>query len=391
MKILLFTLEYPPFFGGVSKVYENIVNNWPEQDGIFVLHNNENKLIKNWLIPKWLPALFALYREMKKNNIEHILVGHILPLGTVAYLISRITKTKYSVFLHGMDFTLALQQPRKKRLAKRILENAENIICLNSYVARLVGEFLGAEFENKITVVNPGVEIRTARNPANALQNGAGAQLITQIKEKYNLQNKIVLLTVGRLVERKGVDMALKSLPIALKEIPNLFYAIVGRGEELENYQQQIIDNNLQNNAIIIADGDDEEKNAWYDLCDIFIMPARTLFAGSILQSTGNRLPCDFEGFGIVFLEANLAGKPVIAGDSGGVRDAVVDGYTGLLVNPESINEIVNSIVKLAKNKKLRDKLGTQGKTRAINEFNWGKQVQKIYMLLNSNGKISKL
>lgn len=356
-------------------MYENIVKYWPAQDGIFVLCNNANKLIKKWIVPRWLPAFSALYVEIKKNKIDHILVGHILPLGTVAYFISKIIRVKYSVFLHGMDFALALQKPCKRILTELILKNAEKIICGNSYVARLVEEFLGERFKNKIKVVNPGVEYNAdSRQRIADGSESIKAKLILEGKRKdlitkYNLENKIILLTVGRLVKRKGADMVLKSLPAVLKKIPNLVYIIAGRGEELENYRHQIADNDLQNNVVIITNVDDEEKNVWYKLCDIFIMPARTI-------------DNDFEGFGIVYLEANLFSKPVIAGLSGGVRDAVIDGYTGLLINPESINEIASSIVKLAKNKNLREKLGAQGKERAIKEFYWRKQVGLIYKIL---------
>ena len=86
----------------------------------------------------------------------------------------------------------------------------------------------------------------------------------------------------------------------------------------------------------------------------------------------------DFEGFGIVYLEANLCSKPVIAGDSGGVRDAVKNGINGLLVNSENIEEITEAVIKLAKDKNLREKLGRQGKERVIKEFNWEKQTKKI-------------
>ncbi|MBU4015184.1 glycosyltransferase family 4 protein [Patescibacteria group bacterium] len=111
---------------------------------------------------------------------------------------------------------------------------------------------------------------------------------------------------------------------------------------------------------------DDESRNAWYKICDIFIMPARNIKG-------------DFEGFGIVYLEANLAGKPVIAGNSGGARDAVENGVNGLLVNPEDINEISNAIIKLAQDENLRKKLGEQGRERSIREFSWEKQAEKIY------------
>jgi len=110
--------------------------------------------------------------------------------------------------------------------------------------------------------------------------------------------------------------------------------------------------------AIFLGKITDEEKWAWMDLCDIFIMPSRNI-------------DDDFEGFGIVYLEANLSGKPVIAGDTGGVRDAVQNGVSGLLVDPENVDEIANAIIKLSKDKELIKKLGEQGRERAIREFNW--------------------
>jgi phosphatidylinositol alpha-1,6-mannosyltransferase len=359
MKILLFTLEYPPFYGGVANYYGNLIKHYPKKDDIFVLHNNDNKLIKNWLLPKWLPAVWQLWRAVKNNKIDHILVGHILPLGAAAYLVTRITKTPYSVFLHGMDFTFACRTARKKILAKKILTNAQNIICGNSYTAGLVENFIDDSQKSKIAVVNPGIDNHETYNTEHG----------TYIKEKYNLKNKTILLTVGRLVKRKGVDKVIEAMPKALKEMPNLIYAIVGKGEEISNIQYLISELKLQKNIILITDADDEEKNAWYNLCDIFIMPARTIGE-------------DFEGFGIVYLEANLAGKPVIAGNSGGVRDAVENGVNGLLVNPESADAIADAIIKLAKDENLRKKLGEQGRERAVKKFSWEKQAKMIYKIL---------
>lgn len=382
MKTLLFTLEYPPFRGGIANYYGNLVKYWPEPREIFVLDNNEGKLIRqpaDWLWPKWLPAAWQLKKEIKKNKINYVLVGHILPLGTVAWLLSKTVNFKYSVILHGLDFTFACRSLRKRWLTKRILERAENIICANSYVAKLVGDFL--DDKREIAVVNPGIDVQITRN----------MQDKTEIKEKYNLENKFVLLTVGRLVKRKGVDMVLKSLPKVLKEIPNLLYVILGNGPELENIKNYVSKLKLEKNALVIDNAGDGERNVWYELCDIFIMPARIIRAATRLDSArqangthpdekmyGN----DFEGFGIVYLEANLAGKPVIAGNSGGVGDAVKDGINGLLVNPESKEEIAGAIIKLTRDENLRKKLGRQGRQRAIKEFNWEKQVKKIFSFI---------
>jgi phosphatidylinositol alpha-1,6-mannosyltransferase len=357
MKTLLFTLEYPPFKGGVSKYYENLVKHWPEPNKIFILKNDKGSLINNWVWPKWLPALFKLKKEIEEKNINYVLVGQILPLGTATYLVSKFKKIEYSIILHGLDFSLAYRGLRKRWLSKKILSGAKNIICGNSYTAKMVGDFLGDK--NKIIVVNPGVE-----ECATCLTDRQA-----QIKEEYNLKNKFVLLTVGRLVKRKGVDMVLASLPKALKQNPNLIYVVVGSGPEEKNIKNIIAKLKLEKNVLIIKNSTDEEKNSWYEICDIFIMPARNIKG-------------DYEGFGIVYLEANLASKPVIAGKSGGVGDAVVDGENGLLIDSENHEEIFMTILDLMKNENKRKKLGEQGKERAIKNFNWEKQIKKIYNLI---------
>ena len=432
MKTLLFTLEYPPFLGGVANYYKNLVQYWPQPSQIFVLNNNENKLICPKLpFLKWLPAFFALWKNIYKNKINHILVGHILPLGTVTYLISKFLKIEYSVILHGMDFSFATKTKRKKILTKLILKNSQHIICANNYTANLVKEFLG-DASKKITVVNPGISQQSK------IKN---KEFKINLFNKHNLKNKFVILTVCRFVKRKGVDMVLKSLPQVLKKIKdknfnnksvrsvssdenqwsNLKYIILGSGEEIKNYKTQIKNLKLDKNVIIISNASEEEKNTFYDLSDIFVMPARNIRT----QRQNNSHTCitsschlylknpstyldtfqnfskksninlcakcksyftaesygDFEGFGIVYLEANLHKLPVIAGDAGGVRDAVVDGVNGLLVDPNSINDIGDKIIELAQNKNLKNKLGEQGYTRAIKDFNWRNKVKDIYNL----------
>jgi phosphatidylinositol alpha-1,6-mannosyltransferase len=363
MNILLFTLEYPPFRGGVANYYGNLVKHWPEPDNIFVLDNSNSQLLNNKSpFLKWLPAIKELWKIIREKKIDQVLVGQILPLGTVVYLISFFIKIRFSVILHGMDFTYAIKSQHKKRLTRKILARAECVICGNNYTAGLVKDFLDDNQRDKVRVVNPGVEGQLIINNEKLI--------INELIQKYNLDNKVILLTVGRLVKRKGIDMVLETLPDILKEMPDLVYAIVGSGEELDNYKLLIINYKLENNVVIVQDASDEERDAWYQACDIFIMPAR-------------RIGDDFEGFGIVYLEANLRGKPVIAGASGGIGDAVVDGVNGLLVNPENTLEIKNAIIKLAQNKDLRNKLGEAGRKRAQEEFNWDAQVKRFRGIFN--------
>lgn len=373
MKTLLFTLEYPPFHGGVANYYGNLVKYWPasakatagkpKPDDILVLHNNDGRLINNKLpLLKWLPALFALRRKIKREKIGHVLVGQILPLGAAALILFRFYKIKYSVILHGMDLAYALKRPRKKWLTGKILRRAEKIICANNYTAEMARQFFPG-IKSKLAVVNPGVKNNYQLYPP------AGGTNYELLKNKYKLNNKIILLSVGRLVKRKGFNKVIEAMPEVLKQVPDLIYVILGNGEESENYELSITNYELENNVLIINRATDQERDLWYNICDIFIMPSRNING-------------DFEGFGMVYLEANLAGKPVIAGRSGGVGDAVIDGQTGLMVDPENISEITAAVIKLVKDPLLRQQLGKRGRERAIKEFNWEKQVKKIYELI---------
>lgn len=358
MKTLLFTLEYPPFKGGVANYYNNLVKYWPESKNMAVLNNNDSKLIKGWLWPKWLLAIWHLWRIAKKEKISYILVGQVLPLGTATWILSYFVNYKYSVILHGMDFTNALQTARKRWITMKIFKKTEKIICANSYVAELVKGVLDDGQAKKVSVVNPGIENKDLRFKNEDLR--------FKFLKKHNIENKIILFSIGRLVKRKGFDKVIAAMPKVLKQAPNLIYVIAGDGPD-KYYLKKLAED--KENIIFLEKITDEEKWAWLNLSDIFIMPSR-------------QIKEDFEGFGIVYLEANLCGKPVIAGDSGGVRDAVKDKVSGLLVDPEDTNKIADAIIKLAKDKNLREKLGKQGGERVIKEFNWGKQVKKIYEII---------
>lgn len=378
MKLLLFTLEYPPFKGGVANYYGNLVHFWPAHskdpqsesssasyaadeftdEGIDVLNNHKNQLINNWLRPRWLPALFMLYRCLRTKEYQHLIVGHILPLGWIAYLIVKLIPIPYTVFLHGMDFTFALKTRRKREQAKKILKKAKHIICANSYTAKMVKEFLGPEMAAKVEIVNPGVDI-SARPSLTEIE---------YLREKYNLYDKKILFSIGRLIKRKGFDKVIEVMPKIAKTNPDLYYVLAGNGPD-RKYIHALAKKNK--NVIFLGAIDDLEKQAWLAMAEIFIMPAREIDG-------------DFEGFGIVYLEANLAGTALIAGDSGGVRDAVKDRYSGLLVEPENNGQIFNAITKLIKDAPLRKKLVTQGRERVKKEFRWEDKVREIFNIISN-------
>jgi phosphatidylinositol alpha-1,6-mannosyltransferase len=364
MRTLLVTLEFPPFKGGIANYYGHLANYWPIAEHLTVLDNNQGELLFPRGFLAWRPALWALNRRLEKGQVDYVLIGHILPLGTVAWILSWFRSTPYAIFLHGLDFSSATRTWRKRLLTRLILRRADKIICANTYVAAKVEKFY-PNGEKKISVINPGVSggiprIDTAR--------------LAELNQEYSLEGKTVILSLGRLVRRKGVDQAIKAMTTVPEPlIHDLRYFIAGAGPD-EKYLRDLVPPRYMKNIVFLGQLSEEEKWLWLNRTDIFLMPARDI-AG------------DFEGFGIVYLEANLCGKPVIAGRAGGVGDAVIDSYNGLMVDPENPDDIKRAIIELASDPARRGQLGKQGQARALTEFNWEKQAAKVAAALSFNNE----
>jgi phosphatidylinositol alpha-1,6-mannosyltransferase len=350
MRTLLITTDYLPNSGGVANYYSNLIKHWPANESIWVLHRNYR-----CRAGKYFGWLMLIIKNYFVHRINYIIVGQLLPLGIIAWFFKKTFKIKYAVFIHGMDFAYALKTPRKATLTKKILLGADKLIIGNDYTAGLVRDFLPA-VTMKSVVVNPGVSWPL----------GISSKEAVDLRKIFGLGKKIILFGLGRLVKRKGFDKVITALELLPKKIAdNLVYVLAGDGEEMANLK--ILAGDKQN-IIFLGRLSEAEKWAWLKASDIFIMTSRNL-AG------------DFEGFGIVYLEANLCGKQVIAGRSGGVAEAVVDNLNGLLVDPEDEIDIAAKIAELASHKVLREKLGEAGKRRAV-EFSWERQINKIYSSL---------
>ena len=377
-KSLLITLDFPPDIGGVGNYLYNLCSNFPNnnitvltQENKFAKFDHKINILRKKLIlknipiwPKWILLFFHVHDLVRIKKYQFLMAGQILPIGTVCYLIKKLLKVPYLVFTYGMDITFSQYSKRKTNLIKKILKNADYVITISEYTKNELLK-LGVE-ENKITKVFPCANF-TPSTPDLSRKN--------QIVNKYDLFNKKIILTVGRLEERKGQDMVIKSLPKILEKIKNIKYLIIGNGPYKEKLLDLIKENNLENHVHIISNVINEDLNVFYNLSDVFIMPSREIkFSNGKIK--------DFEGFGIVFLEANLYEKPVIGGKSGGQPDAIQDGYSGLLVNPESKDEIAEAIVKLLTDRELYAKLGKQGRQRVLSKFHWKNEANKIIDLL---------
>lgn len=365
MKTLLITLDYYPATGGVAEYYGHMVKFWPGETKLDVLDNQNSQLMHPKLpLLKWLPSLLTIYKKLKSDQYDHVIIGQILPLGIAVVWLSKILKFKFTVVLHGMDIALAIKTPRKQRQTRKILLAANKIVANTEYTASLAKNFMEGEINGKVFIVNPGIDSTEIINFT--------TEEITEFKKKNGLENKFILLTIGRLVKRKGVDRIILALTSLNKLLPKLTYVILGGGPD-EAYLRGLANSTSSNFAQhIIFTGvlTGRDKWLWLAACDAFIMTAR--------DDDG-----DVESFGIVYLEAGLYKKPVIASNVGGVVEAVVDGVTGIMVDQKNTDEIAEAISYLFSNPEICKKLGEQGRARAMEKFEWSVLTNNFYNIIN--------
>ena len=370
-KILIATVEFPPQKGGIANYLAGLAGALPA-DKVVVLAPHRGgedsfdgrqsykiyrkKLLSKILWPKWLPLVWHLWRATRREKAEAILAGQVLPVGTAAYLLNKIFVFPYFVSCHGMDILTAAANPRKKKLMNKILAAAGGIIANSQFTKNELLK-LGVP-ENKITVVYPCVNTVEGIEP----------EKVAEIKNRLGLADKKIILTVGRLVARKGHDKVIEALPRILERVPRAIYVIVGDGPEKESLKLQIAKLKLENEVLMVGEISEEKKSAFYQLCDVFVMAPR-------------QIGPDVEGFGTVYLEANQYGKPVVAGRSGGVAEAVSDGVTGVIVDPENKDQIADTVTKILSDNDLAKKLGEQGR-EWVGNFKWEKQAEKLENIL---------
>ncbi len=341
-KTLLVTIDYPPRRGGVARYLERLVNYLPVDKVVVCQPTTWN------LWPKWLPFFWQIYHQIKKNNIQMLWAAQPLPVGTVVRLLSKFLKIPYIVNTHGLDVSRPLLRGgRKKAMLKKVLQSA-SIVTVNSHFTKKLVLACGVE-ENKIVFIYPCPD-----------------QLTSQSLSIVPSADKIIL-TVGRLIERKGVDLTLKAL--ALLKQPYR-YIVVGDGPYRQNLLQLTQQLGLTDKVIFAGQVSDDELDNYYRQASIFVMPAR-------------QITDDVEGFGLVFLEAGRYGLPVIGGQSGGQADAVVDGQTGYLVDPHDPVELAEKIKLLLNDETLARQMGAAGQARVKKNFLWSEQAAKLEKILS--------
>lgn len=352
-KILLFTLEYPPQVGGVANFYHELVRH-DDKHSITTLDNTKNQLLP------WWKSIFILHQTVQQKLIDHIMVGQVLPLGTVAAIYSLFKPISFSVFIHGMDITVPQRYWRKHVLLRWILRRAKTIITISAYTGNKIKPLLSPADYTKIHLLPPGPHITPVLLNTTAQPTGMNPGV--KLPEQF-------ILSVGRLVERKGFDNTI----IALSQLPdkykNIHYVIAGSGADRGRLLTLAEQHQVADRVHIYEKLSDAQVAQLYQASLFLVAASRVLSNG------------DFEGFGITVLEANTFGKPAIVGE-GGMADAVVSSTTGLVLNQATPEAIVAAMEKLLVDPESTIQLGEQAKRWVEQEHQWPKKTSTLLHFL---------
>ncbi len=373
-RTLLITLDFYPQTGGIAQYWKHlgvcfdpqkwIVLALPLPFGMQELQTSYRIIRKSffskWVLPRWIKLFFVTLTLIKREQIEVVVVSHLLPVGTILWLCNFFIKIPTIIVSHGMDASLPHTSFRKKILCKFILNSAYLCIANSEQTARNLMA-LGCPKE-KITTIYPCPSLDFSDTDASIFDS---KRLLEEIAGKR------VLLSVSRLVERKGHEYVLRALPSIRTSLPDCVYVIIGDGPHRAHLEQKVKELRLESCVFFCGELRGKALCDWYSRCDLFILTPFEL---------SNR---DTEGFGIVYLEANSFEKPVIGSRCGGVPDAIIDGETGLLVDQKNSNQITKSVVQLLDNAFLAKKLGLNGKIRVQKEFQWEQTAEKYKSILS--------
>jgi phosphatidylinositol alpha-1,6-mannosyltransferase len=301
-----------------------------------------------------MSVLRAIRRIARQENIGVVCIGELVASGWLAEACHRIFGLKTLIYIHGEEISTRTAYDFSGQRRRRALAAADGIIAVSRFTRdTLVGGF-GVPAA-KIELVSNGVDL------ARFVPKPRPGHLVA----RYGLAGRPVLLTVSRLYARKGVDRVIESLPAILGEVPDLIYLIVGEGSYRPVLEERVAALGLARHVVFTGAVPDHELTDHYSLGDAFIMANREMPDG------------ETEGFGLVFLEANACGLPVIAGKAGGSVDAVTDMVNGLVVDGEDTTAISAAVIRLFRDDGLRHRLRVTGAEVAA-VSGWDRRVEQF-------------
>ena len=315
---------------------------WKEKYGVTVIRDRSKILLPTPRVARKLAHI------IKGEKIEVAAFGAAAPLGLLSASMKRAGVQKTVALTHGHEVWWAKVFPFNLAM-RRIASTVDTLTFLGDFTQRAISKSISRKSAQRMVRIAPGIDVEHF-SPVDS----------TKLREELNLEGKKVIVSVGRLVHRKGQDRLIESMPEIIKRVPNAHLLMVGKGPYLDHLAKLVATNKLEEHVSFIGRIQYAELPQFICAGDVFAMPSRSRLAG-----------LEVEGLGIVYLEASACGLPVVAGSSGGAPDAVVQGVTGLVVDGTNNTEIADAIVALLNNPEEAKKMGAAGRQWIVDNWRW--------------------
>ncbi|CAN1512122.1 RfaG Glycosyltransferase [Candidatus Nanopelagicaceae bacterium] len=327
---------------------------WLKDFGVTVIRDKSKILLPTPRVAR------ALRKLIEKERIEVAAFGAAAPLGLLSASMKKAGVKRTVALTHGHEVWWAKVFPFNL-LMRRIGSTVDSLTYLGEFTRNAISAALSKEAAHAMVKIAPGIDVDHFK-PVDA----------ASLRAELGLTNKKVIVSVGRLVHRKGQDHLIESMPAILKVQPDAHLLLVGKGPYLEHLAKLVTKNGLQDSVSFIGRIQYAELPAYICCGDIFAMPSRSRLMG-----------LEVEGLGIVYLEASACGLPVMAGKSGGAPDAVIDGTTGLVVDGTNNDEIAQAAIALLSDPSKAQQMGVAGRQWITDEWRWEIWAQKFESLLS--------
>jgi len=381
MKALLLSEVFPPQTGGSGRWLHELYRRRPAGSVIVVAgeyagseaFDREHALTTERLplaFPTWgcfsrqgarhyWRAFGRLLEVVRRERPAAVHCGKILPEGWLAWLLRLRLGLPYVLFVHGEEMSVAASSRELSWLTRRVLAGAQRIVVNSRNTEKILTEKWNVAAE-RIAVIHPGVDT----------QRFCPAPRDRATRERLGWGERPVIITVGRLQKRKGHEMLIRALPKIRERVQDVLYSIVGDGQERKEIERQVTALGLTEHVQLRGEPVDQELIECYQQCDLFVLPNRTVDG-------------DFEGFGLVLVEAQACGKPVIAGDSGGTRETMDLGKTGVIINCDGPEQLADSITEQLLDRRRREQMGTAARDWAVEQFDWPQLAEQLSAIVD--------
>ncbi|MFF9641640.1 glycosyltransferase family 4 protein [Kitasatospora aureofaciens] len=373
---LIVTNDFPPRQGGIETFVHAMAVRVPDHDVVVHTSGEPGDAAHDATLPfpvvrdrsrTLLPTARVTRRTLeiaRAHGCDRVWFGAAAPLAAMAPALRRDGIERIVATTHGHE-TWWARAPIARRLLRRVGDHVDVVTYLGEYTRRRIAPALGPRA--RLARLVPGVDAEAFR---------PSPEHRRMIRARHGLGEARVILCVARLVPRKGQDALIRALPLIRRQVPDAVLVLVGHGPDEQRLRR--LAGGTAPGAVVFAGGRDHGATPWYyAAADVFAMPCRTRRAG-----------LEAEGLGIVFLEAAASGLPVVAGDSGGAPDAVLDGLTGSVVDGRDVPAVAEAVTATLLDPDRAREFGRRGRRWVSEHWSWDASAARLTRLLTPGAEL---